>query len=71
MKDLQLLVELQRFGLTHPEILSVHEDDREELLNALKECEEKEVSYLSVLEAYVTSYRKYDSFEEFLTTHKG
>lgn len=66
MKDLQTLIDLQKFGLTHAEILSVPENEREELLAALKDCEEAESSYLSVIETYVKDYRKFNLFEDFL-----
>lgn len=66
MKDIQMFIELQKFGLTHSEILSVREDERQVLLDALIECDEQEVPYVYILENYVKDYRKYSSFEEFL-----
>lgn len=49
MKDIQLFIELQKFGLTHSEILSVREDERQVLLDALIECDEQEVPYVHIL----------------------
>lgn len=46
------------------------EEEREELLKAIEECEEREVSYLNVIKTYVKDYVKYKSFEEFLRPSK-
>lgn len=68
--EMKTIIELQRFGLTHGEILSIEESDRGELLRALIEAENNEDSYISLIEQYVENYHSYDSFEKFLRPNK-
>lgn len=69
-EEMKVLMELQSFGLTQGEILSIPENDRENLLAALYDAEERDVPYTNLIQMYLGNYGKFKKFEDFLRPKK-
>lgn len=68
--EFKIIKELQSFGLTQAEILNIKEEDREVLLEALIDCEERDIPYGDLIYSYVRNYSNFAKFEEFLRPKK-